>query len=1014
MKKIQSLIICSLIAVLVSFPLCAKELDVKVSHKDPGVINVESVLSWLTKNGILKANASEAEKKAALSEYMQNKKLGGFQLPPLLARYEARLQRKQRELKANVNLQGLQTKVAVNKTVKVLVVLIDFDDLKHDEHGLTAGDTAMYYSEYPASHYYDMIFSEIGYAGPSSGQTLMSAYQYYQAESGGTLSMEGEVVGWVSATEPAAYYGGNDENDDNDLNVEALVKEAVDKAFALGNITLSDFDHEDPYDLDNDGDVNDPDGFIDHIMIYHSSMGEEDPNAPLGEDAIWSHRYFVDYTGNIRTSGYEIGQTGIKVFGYTIQPIDAAIGVIVHEFGHDLGLADEYNTNDVDAGSPVGYWSLMASGSWAGSPSGTKPASLSPLASDYFQQKFDGNWSKSLNYSVSGLAATPQTVVLNEATDHTAETNLIKVEVPGPQIVFAAPYTGTYQYYSGNGHNENNTMSFSLDLPNTTDLTLQMKAHWNIEEDYDYARVLVDGVAIAGNHTKPDNALYSGIDNYITDASLSLPGAERDIGWVDLVFDMSAYQNSTVTVTIEYVTDYANPAAGFYGIAIDDIELLADSSAVFSDSAEDTPGPVTFNGFIKIESTRPEVLQNYWVQMRSFNGNDEGLEVKGLKRGMLVWFDNPLYEDNHVDEHPGYGFIGVVDAGRDIVMAGLTPASTTMQIRDATFNILDTNDENDFFNDSIDYSTPEQPFSGMKLPHHGLSFTLDSQETDSSQATITFDVTEIPWQSEFSYSRDFRTVTFSNDSIGTGNATATWNFGDGSAESNDWEPTHTYATSDDFTVTLTLTIEADGSTDFISETVTIAEALTASYTAAEDNGVVSFTSSTSGGESAYSYSWNFGDGDTSTEESPTHTYTVSGDYSVTLTVTSADNQTATDAQTVTVYILPVAAYTVATNNLAASFTDTSTGGDGAFTYAWDFGDGGSNTDTSPSHTYASAGTYTVALTVTDGQMNNDTFSSLVTVSSPPPTPPPSSGGGGGSAGFLLLGVLLLRSRLFNE
>ena len=49
--------------------------------------------------------------------------------------------------------------------------------------------------------------------------------------------------------------------------------------------------------------------------------------------------------------------------------------------------------------------------------------------------------------------------------------------------------------------------------------------------------------------------------------------------------------------------------------------------------------------------------------------------------------------------------------------------------------------------------------------------------------------------------------------------------------------------------------------------------------------------------------------------------------------------------------------------LLVNFTDASTG-TGLHTWAWDFGDGGSSSVPSPSHTYASPGTYTVALTVT--------------------------------------------------
>lgn len=59
---------------------------------------------------------------------------------------------------------------------------------------------------------------------------------------------------------------------------------------------------------------------------------------------------------------------------------------------------------------------------------------------------------------------------------------------------------------------------------------------------------------------------------------------------------------------------------------------------------------------------------------------------------------------------------------------------------------------------------------------------------------------------------------------------------------------------------------------------------------------------------------------------------------------------------------PNAAFTSAADGLTVTFTDGSVGAD---TYSWDFGDGNSSTEASPTHTYAAGGTYTVSLTVTN-------------------------------------------------
>jgi len=56
-------------------------------------------------------------------------------------------------------------------------------------------------------------------------------------------------------------------------------------------------------------------------------------------------------------------------------------------------------------------------------------------------------------------------------------------------------------------------------------------------------------------------------------------------------------------------------------------------------------------------------------------------------------------------------------------------------------------------------------------------------------------------------------------------------------------------------------------------------------------------------------------------------------------------------------------------------------------YAWDFGDGGSGTGVAPSHTYASAGTYTVSLKVTDDAGASDSDTTEAEISAVPNVPP---------------------------
>lgn len=81
-------------------------------------------------------------------------------------------------------------------------------------------------------------------------------------------------------------------------------------------------------------------------------------------------------------------------------------------------------------------------------------------------------------------------------------------------------------------------------------------------------------------------------------------------------------------------------------------------------------------------------------------------------------------------------------------------------------------------------------------------------------------------------------------------------------------------------------------------------------------------------------------------------------------------------------VAPTANFTYSSNDLTVSFTDSSSDSDGSIaSREWDFGDGTSSTQTSPSKTYSAAGTYTVKLKVTDNGGLDNTKTVSVTVPS---------------------------------
>jgi PKD repeat protein len=151
---------------------------------------------------------------------------------------------------------------------------------------------------------------------------------------------------------------------------------------------------------------------------------------------------------------------------------------------------------------------------------------------------------------------------------------------------------------------------------------------------------------------------------------------------------------------------------------------------------------------------------------------------------------------------------------------------------------------------------------------------------------------------------------------------------------------------------------------------------TASPTSGFTGVAVSFTDTST--NSPATWLWNFGNG-TSTEQHPTNVYDTAGTYSVTLTVTNAGGF---DSETKSSYITvvdppttgPIPEFTASPTSgmapLTVDFTDASTGT--VTTWEWDFDSNGTIDDTTqnPSHSYSTAGTYSVTLTVSDGTTAN--------------------------------------------
>jgi PKD repeat protein len=293
-------------------------------------------------------------------------------------------------------------------------------------------------------------------------------------------------------------------------------------------------------------------------------------------------------------------------------------------------------------------------------------------------------------------------------------------------------------------------------------------------------------------------------------------------------------------------------------------------------------------------------------------------------------------------------------------------------------------------------ATPTHAYSAAGEYHATLRVT-DSKGLSSTVDSTTVTIAPIPNTAPVAtaggpYSGTAGTAiqfdgSTSSDSDGNLPLTYAWHFGDGSTGTGG-TPSHTYATAGTYDVTLTVTDALGLASLVASTTVTVAlrpnQAPTAnpggpySGTAGAAIAFDGSASSDPDGDLPLSYAWTFGDGGTATGATPSHTYASAGTYSVTLTVTDAKGESSAAASaTVTVAAPPnqapvanpggpysgTAGAALAFDGSAASDPDH----DLPLTYAWTFGDGGTATGATPSHTYASGGTYTVTLTVTDAK-----------------------------------------------
>ena len=277
--------------------------------------------------------------------------------------------------RAKVNAKRVQRRTFGHPTTilgnkKAIMILVNYKDKKFQ----TSHDNALYQKIANQENY-----NEGGFKG--------SMADYFKAQSRGKFTLDFDVVGPVTVSKNAKYYGEND-SDDQDSHAGELICEAVE----LAKQEISDWT---PYDWDGNGEV-------DQVYVVYPGKGEADGG---DEDTIWPHAYDLtsaNYYGD--GSGPVTVGTNLKVNSYACGPeLDGrtgnigGIGTMCHEYSHCLGYPDFYDI-DYSGGQGMGPWDLMDAGSYNGN-------SFQPAGYTSYERWFAG-WEEPIELKAEDVSVT--------------------------------------------------------------------------------------------------------------------------------------------------------------------------------------------------------------------------------------------------------------------------------------------------------------------------------------------------------------------------------------------------------------------------------------------------------------------------------------------------------------------------------------------------------------------------------------------------------------------------------
>ncbi|RSN10703.1 protease [Nonomuraea sp. WAC 01424] len=508
-----------------------------------------------------------------------------------------------------------------------------------------------------------------------SGYTMKKMYEEL---SKGAYSVTGSAVGWIKAPHSEAYYGaaacGGQPQDmsghpSNPTGAGQLAIDTVDALAATQpNFPWADYDQEDVSDSDGDGNFDEPDGVIDHLVMVHAGKDKSSDGGAEGTYAIWAHSSAV-------AGGYKIPGSDKKISNYIVQPEDSGVGVFAHEYGHDLGLPDLYDTSG-QASSAVDFWDLMSSGSHSGPIFQSMPTHMG------LWDKWVLGWANPKTFN-PGDASRLVTVGQSSRTPKLTEDG-VRVNLASTPLKMIEPHSGTKAWWSNLDQDwANQTLTRDVPVPAGSDVRFWMWNNYEIEQDWDFGFVEVSAdngqtwtqlkvYDEAGTEVSTPDGYPDPNKNLKTFGNKKY-GLTGDTGgqWRHDYVNLTPYAGQSIKLRLTYNTDAAFEPRGWHA---DDFSLTNGGTSVWSDDVENgdngwkaTGGTFTNTsgqGWTTNNGSR-EISRFYLAEWRNFDGFDKGLQyaydtnysrdgawkvekVKYNAPGLLVWYRDSTFTNNSV------------------------------------------------------------------------------------------------------------------------------------------------------------------------------------------------------------------------------------------------------------------------------------------------------------------------------------------------------------------------------